>query len=89
MENDGDRSHGHHLKDDYPRCLSQPGLLESDADNSLENVSRLNDLITKTSELDESTVQNVQSRYENSVIWIVLAVMAGLALVYFITALDI
>lgn len=88
MQNDRDRSHIHYLKDDHPRSVSQPGLLENDADHSSENVSRLNDLITKTSELDELTVQGVQKQSKNSAIWIVFAVMAGLALVYFI-ALDI
>lgn len=59
MQNDHDQSHSHYLDTDHPRSFSQPGLLENEDKNLIDFDLRLDDLITKTSELNELTMQGV------------------------------
>lgn len=84
MHNDHDQGHSHHLDTDHPRSVSQPGLLE----NLIEFDSRLDNLITKTSELNELTVQGVQEQFKYSAIWILFVLFAGLGMLYVFYFVD-
>lgn len=88
MQKNHDQSHSHCLNTDHPRSVSQPGLLENDTEKSSDSNSHFDKLITKTSELNELTVQGVHVQSEHTVAWIVLMLAISLILLYVVNYLD-
>lgn len=88
MQKDHDQSHSHCLNTDHPRFVSQPGLLENDIEKSDHSNSRFDELITKTSELNELTVQGVHIQSKQTVAWIVFILAVSLILLYVVNYLD-
>lgn len=88
MKNDRDHDphhgHSHHLDFDKQRSVSQAGLLEKDIDDSFKNTARIDDLITKTSELDRLTTHRISQDFNHIAIWIGLVMVVGIALLYFL-----
>lgn len=82
MQKDHDQGHSHHLDNNHPRSVSQPGLLENGIEKSADNNARFDNLITKTSELNELTAYGVDRQLTYSVIWIIFILAISLISLY-------
>ncbi|RZI54081.1 MAG: hypothetical protein EOP12_04835 [Pseudomonas sp.] len=77
-----DRGHTHHVDHETSHLLSQTGHLAQEIIDTLPDAQEVEKLITKTSELDASTVRNVRKRVSHPTAWISLGVSALIAALY-------
>lgn len=77
-----DRGHTHHVNHDRPHFLSHTGHLVQEIIDTLPDAQEVDKLITKTSELDASTVRNIRKRVSHPTAWISLGVSALVAALY-------
>lgn len=77
-----ERSHHHDVDPHDPHFLSHTGQTDQEIVSSSPDAGRVDALITKASELDVSTLNNVETRFLHPSVWISLGVSALIAMLY-------
>lgn len=77
-----ERSYVYHLDPEDPSFFSQTGRSEPEIVIFLTDAGQIDELITKASELDASTVNNARTKFLHPSVWITLSVSALNAILY-------
>lgn len=85
---DPERSYAYHLDPDDPCFLSQTGRSDLEIVIFSPDAGQVDQLITKASELDASTVNNARTRFLHPSVWITLFVSALTAILYLFLQLQ-
>ena len=77
-----ERSHHHNVDPQDPHFLSHTSQTDQEIVSSSPDAGRVDGLITKASELDASTFNNVQTRFLHPSVWISPGMSALIATLY-------